>query len=70
MVANCIYALDEILSSQGGMVVNKGIAHGLLHRLVDVSEWHQCLVLDALIRYKPDSDDELFEILVSIFQRY
>jgi len=69
VVANCISALNEILSSQGGMVINKGIARSLLHRLIDFSEWHQCLVLDALTRYKPDSDDELFEILVSISQR-
>ena len=32
VVANCISALNEILASEGGMVVNTKIAHYLLNR--------------------------------------
>ena len=32
VVCNCIAALSEILANEGGMVVNKKIAHYLLNR--------------------------------------
>ena len=66
VVANSIAALNEILRSEGGMIVNTNIAHYLLQRLREFNEWHQCLVLDTLlIRYKPSSEDENFDIMVS-----
>jgi len=34
VVSNCIAALSEILASEGGMVVNTGLAHCLLHKYV------------------------------------
>ena len=65
VVANGIIALNEILRSEGGMTINTNIAHYLLQRLREFNEWHQCLVLDILIRYKPSSEDENFDIMVS-----
>ncbi len=32
VVSNCIAALSEILASEGGMIVNKKMAHYLLNR--------------------------------------
>jgi len=31
-VCNCIAALDEILAAEGGLLVNKKLAHNLLRR--------------------------------------
>ncbi|GBC04221.1 hypothetical protein RclHR1_05580006 [Rhizophagus clarus] len=63
VVANCIVALNRILLSEGGIAVDTNIAHYLLQRLHEFNEWHQCLVLDTLIRYEPSSEDEKFDIM-------
>ena len=68
VVANSIVALNEILHSQGGMTVNKKIAQYLLQRIREFNEWHQCLILNTLIRYKPNDEDELYDIMVYIFK--
>ena len=46
------------------MEVNRDIAHHLLARLKDFSEWSQCLVLQLLARYQPTDEEEIFDILV------
>ncbi|RIA85863.1 armadillo-type protein [Glomus cerebriforme] len=63
VVANSIIALNSILHSEGGMTVDTNITHYLLQRLREFNEWHQCLVLDTLIRYKPSNEDENFDIM-------
>lgn len=37
----------------------------VMNRLKDFSEWGQCQVLELLRRYRPSSENELFDILVS-----
>ncbi|CAG8518232.1 1593_t:CDS:10 [Funneliformis mosseae] len=69
VVANGIAALNEILRSEGGMTINANIALYLLQRLREFNEWHQCLVLNTLIRYKPSNEDEKFDILNSLDDR-
>lgn len=34
VMVNCLRALEEILKEEGGVVINKPIAHHLLNRLV------------------------------------
>ncbi|CAG8578273.1 1918_t:CDS:10, partial [Dentiscutata heterogama] len=63
VVANCVVALNEILHSQGGMNVNKKVALYLLQRIRDFNEWHQCLILNTLVRYKPNEEDEIYDIM-------
>uniref|UniRef100_A0A1A8QGG4 Adaptor-related protein complex 4, beta 1 subunit n=1 Tax=Nothobranchius pienaari TaxID=704102 RepID=A0A1A8QGG4_9TELE len=63
VVVNCLRALEEILKEEGGVVINKPITHHLLKRLKDCDVWGQCEVLRVLQRYRPQSDDELFDIL-------
>ncbi|RHZ48518.1 hypothetical protein Glove_547g4 [Diversispora epigaea] len=63
VVTNGIVALNEILSSQSGMTINKQIAHYLFQRFREFNEWHQCLVMNILCRYKPESEEEIFEIM-------
>ncbi|CAG8693108.1 10645_t:CDS:2, partial [Scutellospora calospora] len=32
-------------------------------RIREFNEWHQCLILNTLIRYKPNDEDELYDIM-------
>ena len=63
VVINCLSALDEILSDEGGVVINRAIAHHLLSRLESFPTWSQIQVLDVLKKYTPGNDDEVFDIM-------
>ncbi|XP_062999539.1 AP-4 complex subunit beta-1 isoform X2 [Elgaria multicarinata webbii] len=63
VVVNCLRALEEILAHEGGVVINKPIAHHLLNRMPDLDQWGQSEVLIFLLRYKPRCEEELFDIL-------
>ena len=53
-----------MLAGQGGMLITQNIAHLLLSRLKEFTEWSQCLVLQLLTRYRPSNEEEIFDILV------
>ncbi|XP_061114245.1 AP-4 complex subunit beta-1 isoform X1 [Conger conger] len=63
VMVNCLRALEEILKDEGGVVINKPIAHHLLNRLKDLDCWGQSEVLTFLLRYRPREEDELFDVL-------
>nr|DBA34006.1 TPA: hypothetical protein GDO54_001615 [Pyxicephalus adspersus] len=63
VLVNCLRALEEILKTEGGVVINKPIAHHLLNRMADLDHWGQSEVLTILLRYKPRSEEEIFDIL-------
>ncbi|XP_037355572.1 AP-4 complex subunit beta-1 isoform X2 [Talpa occidentalis] len=63
VVVNCLRSLEEILKQEGGVVINKPIAHHLLNRMSKLDQWGQAEVLNFLLRYQPRSDEELFDIL-------
>ncbi|XP_040392217.1 LOW QUALITY PROTEIN: AP-4 complex subunit beta-1 [Cygnus olor] len=63
VVVNCLRALEEILKKEGGVVINKPIAHHLLNRMADLDQWGQSEVLAFLLRYRPRAEEELFDIL-------
>ncbi|KAM7411110.1 hypothetical protein PAMA_021203 [Pampus argenteus] len=63
VMVNCLRALEEILKDEGGVAINKPITHHLLNRLKECDIWGQCDVLRILQRYRPQSEDELFDIL-------
>ncbi|XP_022076321.1 AP-4 complex subunit beta-1 [Acanthochromis polyacanthus] len=63
VMVNCLRALEEILKDEGGVAINKPITHHLLNRLKECDIWGQCEVLRVLQRYRPQSEDELFDIL-------
>lgn len=50
VITNCILALDCILQDEGGVVVNKNIAHYLLGRIMQFSECNAVYVLTLLLR--------------------
>lgn len=63
VVANCVVTLEEILASEGGIVLTREIAHRLLNSLAGFNEWCQCIVMNILVRYVPSDEDEIFDIL-------
>ncbi|KAM5181372.1 AP-4 complex subunit beta-1 isoform 1-T3 [Mantella aurantiaca] len=63
VLVNSLRALEEILKTEGGVVINKPIAHHLLNRMVDLDQWGQSEVLTFLLRYKPRGEEEIFDIL-------
>ncbi|XP_045613197.1 AP-4 complex subunit beta-1 isoform X2 [Procambarus clarkii] len=63
VITNCILALDHILQKEGGVVVNKNIAHYLLGRIMQFSECNAVYVLTLLLRYAPKSEEELILLL-------
>ncbi|XP_067913144.1 AP-4 complex subunit beta-1 isoform X1 [Heterodontus francisci] len=63
VMVNCLRALEEILHHEGGVVINKPIAHHLLNRMKDLDHWGQSEVLAFLVRYKTRTEDEVFTIL-------
>ncbi|XP_061697800.1 AP-4 complex subunit beta-1 [Syngnathoides biaculeatus] len=63
VMVNCLRALEEILKEEGGVAINKPIAHHLLNRLKECDVWGQSDVLKILQRYQPQSEDEVYDIL-------
>ncbi|KAF2366958.1 Clathrin/coatomer adaptor adaptin-like N-terminal [Trinorchestia longiramus] len=64
VVARSLVALDHILTSEGGVVINRSIAHYLLYqRLKDFKGASLKTVLDFLKKYSPKDDKERFEML-------
>lgn len=64
VVVNAILALEAILVDEGGIVINHAIAHHLIHRFKDWTPAQLQVVLGVLCRYKPETDDEIYEIMV------
>ncbi|XP_062589478.1 AP-4 complex subunit beta-1-like [Saccostrea cucullata] len=63
VVVNSVMALEEILSKEGGIVINRNIANHLLNNLQGMTPWGQSYVLNILQKYKPKTQDELFNML-------
>jgi len=63
VVANTIYALEEVLVEEGGFQPTKETATMLLNRLQQFSEWGQCAVLGGLTKYRVADEGEMFDIM-------
>jgi len=53
VVVNAIVALNEILESDGGIVLTDKLSLYLLNHLSDYNEWIQIVIMDLLYRYTP-----------------
>ena len=62
VVANCLSTLVEI---EGGVenLLTKALVYSLLNRIKEFSEYSQCLVLDFVSAYRPESADETFAFM-------
>eukprot|EP00041_Stephanoeca_diplocostata_P036376 m.1324797 g.1324797 ORF g.1324797 m.1324797 type:complete len:805 (-) comp24852_c4_seq1:147-2561(-) len=69
VVANCVIALEEILASEGGIVLTRDIAHRLLNILKEFTPWCQSVLMTILVRYVPSNEDEVYDILNVIDDR-
>lgn len=63
VVTNCIYAINELSLSEGGVVVTQALLTSLLSRIGEFSEWGLNALLELVSRYHPSSEDELFAIM-------
>lgn len=73
VVANCLCALQEILTQEGNNIeeaglekdflISKPIIYNLLNRIKDFNEWAQCLVLELIAKYVPIDPNETFDIM-------
>ncbi|GLE02423.1 hypothetical protein PINS_up011261 [Pythium insidiosum] len=68
VVSNCLVALNEIMADEGGIAINQQIVMHLLSRISDFNEWGQCNILHIVARYKPTSDEEVFNIMNTLEQ--
>lgn len=66
VVGLCLRTLDDILKSEGGIVINKKIAHYLLKQLDAFQQWGIIFVLNFLRKYKPQSEEEVLLFVNSI----
>ncbi|XP_068248964.1 AP-4 complex subunit beta-1-like [Palaemon carinicauda] len=63
VISNAIISLDTILKNEGGIVINKNIAHYLLGRILQFSDCNAVYILTLLLRYSPKTDEEIFLLL-------
>ncbi|KAG0289480.1 AP-4 complex subunit beta-1, partial [Dissophora globulifera] len=63
VVVNAILALETILTDEGGMVINQKIASYLIQRYKDWNPSQLQIVLGVLCRYRPQTNDEIYEIM-------
>lgn len=63
VVVNSLSVLEELLRTEGGVVVNQSMAHHLLNALPKLTEWGLETVFSVLTRYTPKSEEEMFDIM-------
>jgi len=70
VVINAIEAINEITADKGGIEINRGLVISLLNRIREFNEWGQSIILDLCAKYKPDSQDEMFDIMNLLEDRF
>eukprot|EP01061_Rhynchopus_euleeides_P012118 TRINITY_DN21728_c4_g1_i1.p1 TRINITY_DN21728_c4_g1~~TRINITY_DN21728_c4_g1_i1.p1 ORF type:complete len:765 (+),score=334.67 TRINITY_DN21728_c4_g1_i1:132-2426(+) len=61
---NSLVVLDEIMEEEGGVVMTKQLLYPLLNRMqTDLNEWQKCLVINMVLKYTPETEDEMFNIM-------
>ena len=70
VVINAIEAINEILSEKGGIEITRALVIHLLNRIRDFNEWGQSLILELTTRYQPQSQDEMFDIMNLLEERF
>ncbi|KAG7037586.1 Beta-adaptin-like protein A [Cucurbita argyrosperma subsp. argyrosperma] len=73
VVANCLSALQEILTSEASSLeeasrerealLSKAVVYYLLNRIKEFNEWAQCLILELVSKYVPSDSNEIFDIM-------
>ncbi|KAF9956389.1 AP-4 complex subunit beta-1 [Mortierella alpina] len=66
VVVSAILALEHILVDEGGIVINQAITAHLIQRYKDWTPAQLQIVLNVLCRYKPQTEDEIYEIMNNV----
>jgi len=67
VISNCLTVLQAIPGCAPR--ANKSLVYALLNRIHDFSEWSQCMVLEFVAQYVPESEAEVFDILNTLEDR-
>ena len=70
VVINAIEAINEITADKGGIEINRQLVITLLNRIREFNEWGQSIILDLCAKYKPESKDEMFDIMNLLEDRF
>lgn len=66
---NALAVLQEVTREDGGFTITRNILIYLLNRLRDLSEWQQPQVLELVLKYTPQNEEEMFDIMNLIEER-
>ena len=70
VVINAIEAINEIQADKGGIDINRSLVINLLNRIKDFNEWGQSVILDMCAKYRPETKDEMFDIMNLLEDRF
>ena len=70
VVINAIEALNEIQADKGGLDIDRGLIIPLLNRIKDFNEWGQSIILDLTSKYDPKDQQEKFNIMNLLEDRF
>lgn len=70
VVINAIEAINEILADKGGMEITRNMIISLLNRIQDFNEWGQSIILDITSKYSPQDQQEKFDIMNLLEDRF
>jgi len=61
VIVNCLISLENILQSEGGVVINRNIARHLLHQMNEFPESQILIVIRFLMKYKPHNEQDALD---------
>ncbi|GBG33090.1 AP-1 complex subunit beta-1 [Hondaea fermentalgiana] len=61
--ASSLMVVAEINIEQGGIQLDRALVIHLLNRIRDYNEWGQSFILHLLAKYRPESEEETFQIM-------
>jgi len=67
---NAIEGINEILADKGGLEITRQLIISLLNRIKDFNEWGQSIILDLCSKYKPADQEEMFNIMNLLEDRF
>ncbi len=70
VVINAIQAINEIRANKGGIEIQRPLIIHLLNRIKEFNEWGQSIILDLTAKYNPQSEEEMFDIMNLLEDRF
>lgn len=70
VVMNAIEAINEVMADDGGLQVTKPLVVELLNRINNFNEWGQASILEIISKYKPENEEEMFNIMNLLNDRF